>query len=88
MNKKHLLLKLVEMTGHPKDVIDFVLNAKERNRQNEEIVATIKDRLHYSLSLDDVEIIYNMSQDLVNNMKGDLKELNDAIEEKKKYEFD
>lgn len=76
------------MTTHPKEVIEFVLNAKERQRPSEEIVANIKDRLHYSLSVDEIDMIYELSLQLLNNVKWDIVKLNEAIEEKKKYEFE
>lgn len=84
-----LSLKISKMLNLPENVVKKVLEVKEQNpKQNYEFLAKkISNEIDYILQADDIKEIIQKSRELIKWGKDKLKDLNDAINDNKKYEI-
>ena len=90
MKKKHLVRKVAEMTNLPKNVIEKVIEAKENDKKAsyERIAIKIWKELNIELWENEVREIRENTKNLLQGEKDVLQKINDAIEEKPKYDIE
>ena len=90
MKKSDLVLKLVEMTNLPKKVIEKVIEAKENDKKAsyERIANRVSKDLNIELWGNQVRQIRENAKNLLQWEKQALQEINDAIDEKPKYDIE
>lgn len=75
------------MTLHPEEVVKRVLETKEGSKNSySRIAAQISKELSYDLDAEDVKEIWLKAKELLDTKSQELEEINNAIQDKKKYE--
>lgn len=84
-----LVSKIAKMLQFNENIVKAVLEAKENNSKKsyERIASMVSKNLGEVLDAEDVKEIWLKSRELMNSAHTELKELNDAIQEDKKYDF-
>ncbi len=85
---KSLYTNIAISMGLTKNVVEYVVNAKRRNAKHEEIIHSVKELLYEEISENEIVEIWEQSKELLGEQKDALIKINNAIDEKPKYDFE
>ena len=89
MAQNTLILTIASMVKHPEEVVKKVLETKEglNKPSYSRIAQKVSKELSYDLDAEDVKEIVQKTKELLKSGKLELQELNEAIQDDKKYDF-